>query len=281
MLTNIAEFKDKIKAVFLDIDGTLLNSSLQVSNRTMQAIKSLGKRGIYTVITSGRARYFAVQLSKDVGASHYVISSNGADIYDYKNKKAIYCSNFDKHILNQLMNIAFENKVGFVVNSQDDSYSFDSKKNDGIFITPNTFKDKNEALEFANNNIISQFILKSDKFENMQRAFEQAKLITGLKFANVSRYLRDNLKVKNRVVFCDITLQADSKGSAIKKLLNYLNLEKLQAAAFGDELNDITMFENVGLAVAMGNSIDAVKSEVDFVTDTNDNDGVAQVLELI
>ena len=61
--------------------------------------------------------------------------------------------------------------------------------------------------------------------------------------------------------------------------MDYLNLYKEQSAAFGDELNDLAMLERAHIAIAMGNSIDAVKEAADFVTDTNDNDGVALVLE--
>lgn len=278
-MINIKDFKGKIKAAFLDIDGTLLNSSREVTTRTKNAIKSANERGIYTVICSGRSRFYAVNFSKDIGASHFVISSNGADIYDYKNEKTIYSASFDKQLLNQIMQIAFDNNVGFVLNSLNDCYKYKTDKHDDFFITSNVFKTKEEILKFTSMNTVSQIVIKSDDYNNMRRAVEQVKSISGLRLANMSRFLRDNIQTDSHIVFCDITMAEDTKGSALSKLLDYLNLYEEQSAAFGDELNDLAMLERAHIAIAMGNSIDAVKKAADFVTDTNDNDGVALVLE--
>ena len=69
------------------------------------------------------------------------------------------------------------------------------------------------------------------------------------------------------------------KGNALLKLCAYLNIDPSQTMAFGDGLNDVTMLKTAGIGVAMGNAAPQVKEAADFITDTNDNDGVAKAIE--
>jgi hydroxymethylpyrimidine pyrophosphatase-like HAD family hydrolase len=68
------------------------------------------------------------------------------------------------------------------------------------------------------------------------------------------------------------------KGAALLELCRHLNIDPAQAMAFGDGLNDVTMIKTAGIGVAMGNADPRVKDVADFVTDTNDNDGVAKAI---
>lgn len=77
------------KAIFIDIDGTLRNDKGQITNRTKEAIKNVTSKGIYVVICSGRPMHSTIEVSKESNASKYIICSNGAHIYDYKQEKNI------------------------------------------------------------------------------------------------------------------------------------------------------------------------------------------------
>ena len=87
------------KTIFIDIDGTLRNDEKKVTKESIEAVKLAVKNGYQIVLCSGRSREHCVNVSKECGASNYIINSNGAEGYDYQNQKVIYqdlFSNKDK-----------------------------------------------------------------------------------------------------------------------------------------------------------------------------------------
>ena len=78
------------KIIFTDIDGTLRNSKRELTKRTISAVKKVTKKGILVVLCSGRSQKYTANVSKECGASQYVITSNGANIYDYEKDKDLY-----------------------------------------------------------------------------------------------------------------------------------------------------------------------------------------------
>ena len=75
------------KWVFSDIDGTLRNSERKITERTKESIKKLRNNNVGIILCSGRPRHEVEEVSKECGASRYIISSNGAEVYDYISKK--------------------------------------------------------------------------------------------------------------------------------------------------------------------------------------------------
>ena len=89
-----------------------------------------------------------------------------------------------------------------------------------------------------------------------------------------------DIKFKDdKTIFCDIANINSNKGSAVKKLLEILNIKKEKTIAIGDDINDLSMFEQVGYKVAVDNAIDIVKENADEITLSNDEDGVAVFLD--
>ena len=102
----------------------------------------------------------------------------------------------------------------------------------------------------------------------------------------------ENVEIKNRhkslldakfkddkTIFCDIANIDSNKGNAVKKLLEILNIKKEETIAIGDDINDLSMFEQVGYKVAVDNAINIVKENADEITLSNDKDGVALFLD--
>lgn len=91
-----------------------------------------------------------------------------------------------------------------------------------------------------------------------------------------------NAKFKDdKTIFCDIANIDSNKGNAVKKLLEILNIKKEETIAIGDDINDLSMFEQVGYKVAVDNAIDIVKENADEITLSNDEEGVAVFLDKI
>ena len=78
------------EAIFIDIDGTLRDNNKNISMRTRMAIKNIVEKGIYVVLSSGRPKKYTEEISKECGASQYIITSNGGNIYNYELNKIIY-----------------------------------------------------------------------------------------------------------------------------------------------------------------------------------------------
>lgn len=97
--------------------------------------------------------------------------------------------------------------------------------------------------------------------------------------------LRNELKTIDRLEIVDsskynieITRKGVSKGKAVEMLASLYNVKREEVLTIGDSENDLSMIEYAGLGVAMGNASDVIKAKADYITDTNDNDGVAEVI---
>lgn len=97
---------------------------------------------------------------------------------------------------------------------------------------------------------------------------------TNLKVINKSLDYINN--VINGYYFFDVVNKNVSKGNAINDLLKVLRINKKYSICFGDSINDVDMFKGVNYCVAMGNSIEEIKSIATYITDTNDNDGISK-----
>lgn len=265
-----------IKAVFIDIDETLTNSKREVSEKTLYEIKRCRQKGIDIILTSGRARKDAINYQEQVGASPYIISSNGASCYDELKKKEIFKEPIKKEIAKQLLEYAHEN-----------GYTIKFNYNDEMVLNKAAYpdeKDKEKTIQeleniIENENILQCVFSSSDiekliKFKSyLENNFQ------GVKIVNESKKLK-NLELKpSKNYYCDITSQSVSKGNAVFAMCKYLNLKKEEIIAIGDGENDISMFNITPNSIAMGNSLEYVKKHARYITTSNDEDGVAKVLE--
>ena len=127
------------------------------------------------------------------------------------------------------------------------------------------------------NNNLYQFIVVNNNLDKMLNLENYLKNKNNLKLINYSlSYLK---KEKSDYYFFDIVSIDVSKGNAINKLLKYTNINKEESICFGDSVNDLDMFKSCGVRVAMGNAIDELKKESDFITDSNENNGISNFFE--
>jgi len=121
-----------------------------------------------------------------------------------------------------------------------------------------------------------QLIVVNDNLNNMINLEKYLQNIKDIKLINYNfNYI--NKKISNYYFF-DIVNNNVSKGNAINILLKYLDIKKENTLCFGDSINDIDMFKSCGVKVAMENAIDSLKKESDFITDSNNNDGISKFL---
>lgn len=264
-----------IKAVFIDIDETLTNSNHEVTEETKEAIRNCIKKNIIIILASGRSRNEAISYGKKVGTSPYIISSNGASCYDIEKNKEIYNESLNRKTVLRLLEYADKNDYTIKLNY----------KNNLVLNVAAYPDEKNNELPFSelvniteNEEIVQCVISNKDvtKMQEFKKYLE--KNFTDVKITNESKRLKDfNLK-PSKNYYCDINSKKVSKGNAVRKFCDYLGINVEEIIAIGDGENDISMFEVTPNSVAMGNAISIAKIIANYKTDTNDENGVAKVL---
>ena len=172
------------------------------------------------------------------------------NIYDYEEDKILYVNEMNKEAIIKLYEIANPEDVRFIMNV-------------GEGRVVNKVKHPDQESNFDK---IKNLIPKIEKVENVE-------------IKNRHKSLLDTKFKDDKTIFCDIANIDSNKGNAVKKLLEILNIKKEETIAMGDDINDLSMFEQVGYKVAVDNAINIVKENADEITLSNDKDGVALFLD--
>lgn len=267
-----------IKVVFIDIDGTLLNSKKELTSETKEVVRKCEEKGIKIILTSGRSRLITMEYKNEVGANDYIISSNGADVFNSKTEEKIYSNSISKECLLKLYDFAKSNKYKL-------AFNFDTKLVANLTYHKQKFceiKSDNEIMDIIDNKEIVQCVISHYDLEKMKyfkSIFDSE--FEGLQITNQCEKLINPLGPTRRDYYCDINRRGVSKGIAVKKMYEYLNISKEETGAIGDSNNDIAMMKEVGLPIAVENATEDLKKVVKYITVSNDENGVAKFLRTL
>ncbi|ADU30927.1 Cof-type HAD-IIB family hydrolase [Evansella cellulosilytica] len=245
------------KVVFFDIDGTLLNENNVIPESTKNAIKELQKKdNIFVAIATGRAPLHLREISSQLGIDSYV-SFNGS--YVVFNGEVLSSNPLAKKEMLELEARARENGHPMVFLNESDIYANVSDhpailSSMGSLNLPHP--DKHES--FHHDNSIYQALLFVDKNEES--------------FYSTNHAFFDYVRWHERAI--DVLPSGGSKAKGIENMLKELNIDKKDAFAFGDGLNDLEMLQYVGCGIAMGNAVEEAKKAADIVTDHVNDDGI-------
>ena len=267
-----------IKAVFIDIDETLTNSQREVTEKTKLEIKKCVENGVKIILTSGRSRREAMDFQEQIGTSPYIVSSNGASAYDAENGVEIYNERIDPRMVLQLIKYSRENGYRIKLNYKDLLVMNEAAYPDE--------KDKEVSYEelerVAVEEQVVQCVITSTDFEKMKVFRDYIKNeCVGIAVANESKRFKNPDLKPSRNYYCDVASVKVSKGNAVKAVCEYFEIKPEEIVTIGDGENDLSMFELTPNSVAMGNSLPEIKEKANYVTDSNDEDGVAKVLGFI
>lgn len=254
------------KVIFVDIDGTIRNNNKEITKETKEAIKKVVSKGVKVVICTGRSRDYAIEVSKEALASPYVIASSGAYVYDYHDKVDLYTSEINKTTLQEIYTIAKKYNVNITADTTTGQYT-----NNALEKSPSvTYKEN--FLEAVINEKIIHIHLTSKNGNDMEKALVDIKKVKNIKLAF------DEVYQFHSNYFIFIANPNSNKGDGIKNFCKALNISLEETVGIGDDYNDISMFKMVGTSVAMGNAYPEIKEICDFITDTNEDNGVAKWL---
>lgn len=249
------------KIVFLDIDGTILNTQHEIPETTKMAVKALQEKGIVVAIATGRAPYMFRDIRKELNIDTYV-SFNGQ--FAVFNNKPVLDYKVDMLTVESLRELALENGHSLVYMSTEEMVS--SVKHDPLIessLGSLNFDHPRYEEDFYLYHPLSQLLLFCQEGE--EEAY--AERISDYKFVRWHKYA------------VDIILKRGSKAQGIEKLVEVLGFDMKDTYAFGDGLNDIEMLQTVGTGIAMGNAQPELKQHADLVTKHVDEDGILHGLK--
>ena len=255
------------KLIALDMDGTLLRKDKTVSERTKKAIEDARKKGVTVVWATGRPIDGVTKYLEELdmyGENDYVLSYNGGLVLKTKNREAICKIGLTGEDLHYLYEISKELGVNI--------HAFSETKG---LITPKN--SKYTEVEANINNIkinIEDFnklekdhsiikIMMIDEEEVLQKAID-----------NLPKEVYDKYTVvRSTPYFLEFLNKEVNKGVGVEMLAKHMGI------TMGDAGNDLHMIECAGMGVAMGNAFEEIKEVANYITDTNENDGVAKAIE--
>lgn len=257
----------------LDIDGTLTNSQKEISDKTYRSIMAIQERGHKVVLASGRPTPGILPLARKLKLSEYngyILSYNGAKVINCMDGEVIFQQVLNRELLPALHHAAVENKVG-IISYEGDCVITDSKI------------DKYMEIESRINGIpikqVQDFISYIQFDINKCLMTGDPDVLKEMEPELKNRFMEDLNIYRSEPFFLEIMPRNIDKAYSLGKLLDYLGLSKEQMISCGDGYNDISMIEYAGMGVAMANAQDAVKSKANYITLSNDEDGIAHVIE--
>jgi Cof subfamily protein (haloacid dehalogenase superfamily) len=281
------------KLVAIDIDGTLLNSNGELSERTRYAIKNALSKGINIVLTSGRMSNAVSAFSREIGANKFLIAENGASIIDLKDDKIIYSNYINKNTVIKILDICLENNIYYMIYTTRELIVKDIKHMALFFYTNNYNYHPEEKMDIhlAGKEYVSSL---NDKFTKIiicdedrviyNSIVNRFKKINDIEVSSIPHISNKTIKFGSNNTqlsysYAEIAATNTDKWNAIEKLMNILNIKREEVIAIGDNINDLKMISNAGLGVAMSNGSPVAREAAKIITDSNDDDGVAKILE--
>lgn len=266
---------NKYKIVFVDIDDTLNPSNSTVSLYTKEIMTKLKEKGIKVVVNTGRSAKYAIKKSIEANLSEYIISSNGAEVYNYYERKKIFSKPIDKNIIKKIYEYCINHKMTIILNALENRYINikDYKYNNEPAIY---FENVDEIIE---KNEINQIVILSSNYDRMlvlPNLFKEKFPL--LKIVHSSIGLIEEKREKDKEYYHDLVLENTAKSTGIVELLEYLNIDEEEAIAIGNGYDDICMTDVVGTSIAVTNANPLLKEVATYITDSAKDDGVAKIL---
>lgn len=261
------------KVIVLDLDGTLTTSKKEISPATKEALIKAQQSGVRIVLASGRPVFGMVPLAKELELEKYggfILPFNGGKILDCQSGKIVYELNFPNEFIPKVYKYAKENKLTII--SYDDEQIISENPEDEYvqkesFINHAPIK-KVDNLSCALPPTIPKCLILSNPSElevvekKMQTEFGQY----------ISVY-------RSEPYFLELLPKGIDKAASLERLAAHLGITSNEMIACGDGLNDLSMIKYAGLGVAMANAQPVVKEAADFITTSNDEDGIVLVVE--
>jgi len=257
------------KLLALDIDGTLLNSKGEVCSTTLESVEEAKKLGVMVTISTGRPIQGVYKYIDMLGLEAPIITYNGAMIVDSVSNEIIYEQGLESKDAKQILDLAIDYGISIIIWSNNQLYVNRIDEN------VNNYKklSRIEPIIVENyDDIVTQGITKILWIDEVEKVNDMMDDLQG--------------KINKSVTFCtskanylEFFDQRVSKANALGRIGRHYQISKDEMMAIGDGDNDLTMIDYVGLGVAMENATPKVKKNAQFITTSNDNEGISNAIK--
>ena len=263
----------------LDLDGTLLNEKKELTGHTRDVLMRAIEQGVTVLVATGRPVTGVPEVLRTFPGMRYALTSNGGRILDLEEDKVLYANMLSYKMGEAILKIFGE---------------YDTFKE--IYFDGRGFVQQDEVLrvgEYLRNPAMADYIRTTRKgipslwekmkemeghemdkihalFKNQEERQEAKQRIMELGDLSISDSMGTNLEINAPGV---------NKGMGLIQLGKFLGIEREEIMACGDGNNDLQMLKEVGFGVAMANGADEVKEIADYITLSNEEDGVAAAIE--
>ncbi len=266
------------KLIAIDLDGTLLNNNKEISQRNMQAIALAKNKCVRVIVCSGRVYMGARLFAKQLDLTDPIIACNGAKISQNKDGKELFAQHICKEACLEIIDLCHKHNVYYHIYADDimlsEKMEFATLKyyernkqlmpEDRVEIE--IVADMKQKILTMQQNVL-KFVIISQNDDVLAKIRREAHLISQVDVMS-SNY--DNFEIVDKGV---------SKGEALKFLSKELGIAPEEMIAIGDNENDISMLNYAGLGIAMGNGEQCAKDIAQYITASNEEDGVALAIE--
>ena len=278
--TELRKLGQNIKMVVSDLDQTLLNSDATFSPENLDAIRAAEAKGIFFTICSGRIFPMLEVYTRTLDIQGPVITTNGAAIVDGKSGKLLSKHTIPHEIAVRILDFARARDYDYsALTGQVSYFSGNSQR-------IKRFERYNEIAESDGLKAMRLEYFNGRSYTNIENDILKMLLyqIPAEEFSSVTAFLDSIPEIhftSSDEGLLDIMAAGTNKGTAVAEVRKFMGLTKEQVCVFGDYINDLAMFEEAGLTVAVANAHEELKSKALYVTDTNDRAGVARALEAL
>lgn len=264
--------------IVLDLDGTLLDSNKALSPGNYQALEQAAQRGCLIVPCTGRFFGGMPEAVRNLPFLRYAITINGARVTDLKSKETIYSGDISPQRSGEVF--SFLDTQPVIYDCYQDEWGWMErrmKEAAGQYVSSPAMLDMIARLRTPVEDLPgvicsrNRGVQKIQAFLSDQKKRKELLALLPERFPDlaVTTSVPENVEINSRLA---------QKGLALEALCRKLGVPMEKTIAFGDGMNDVTMLHVAGIGVAMGNGEKEIREMADYVTDTNDNDGVAAAL---
>lgn len=266
----------KYRLLALDLDGTLLDSHLQIRSATIEALARVRTMGVQVMIVTGRHHVAAYPYWHQLGLDLPAICCNGTYLYDYRQRRALVSNPLPRQDALRLLELVRKHDI-YTMIYVDDFMAYESE-----------CKHLNILLKWSAK-LPEAVRPRIDRVHSFERMLEEIGTIwkfaaSGDDLPALSVFASDleqslglscEWSAHNRL---DIASAGNTKGSRLACWIAGQGIAREEVIAFGDQQNDMEMLRLAGMGVAMGNSRGEVQACADWITGSNDSDGIADAL---
>lgn len=260
------------RLIALDLDGTVLTSDISILPSTVEAVAYARSKGVKVIVCTGRIVGEAAVFSKEIGASSLLISAGGAAISDVRNSRNVAEWSMPWEIGAKVVDAVQNRPVTVMIyvgdrlylNPYSDEILSATKRTEGFWSSKVVLEDIASTIR-KHKFPVSKVFARGD-VNVLAEALGEINQLPGI---HITRSAENNFEIMPAGI---------NKGRALRQLARVMGIGMDQIIAIGDSDNDTDMLKIVGMPVVMGNGDDAVKKLAKYITDTNDNDGVAKAI---